>query len=152
MSIMRAVPISRGTRTEPPPPTKMPRVPSGQRVIGRSLCDADVRRGRKLEPAADHCAVQDRHDRNLAEFDAVEGPVPGARMRNTLRDIAFGQFAEIEAGGKMLAFGGEDHRLDPFGQRVEERLDAENGRIVERIALVRALQAAGWRCRRGARP
>src|SRR5947208_13637441 len=30
MSCMRAKPISRATRTEPPPPMKMPRVPSGK--------------------------------------------------------------------------------------------------------------------------
>jgi hypothetical protein len=29
MSVMRATPISRGSRTDPPPPTKMPRWPSG---------------------------------------------------------------------------------------------------------------------------
>jgi len=29
MSVILATPISRGSRTDPPPPTKMPRWPSG---------------------------------------------------------------------------------------------------------------------------
>ncbi len=59
-------------------------------------------------------------------------------MRDALRDVALGEFAEIEPGGEVLALGGQHHRLDPLGQRLEERFDAEHGRIVERIALVRA--------------
>ncbi len=61
-------------------------------------------------------------------------------MRDALRHVALGEFAQIEPGGEMLAFGGQHDGPDVFGQRVEERLDAENGRVVERVALVRARQ------------
>ena len=50
----------------------------GQRVIGRALRDADVRRRRKLEPAADHRAMHHGDDRHASEFDLVEDAMPDA--------------------------------------------------------------------------
>ncbi len=49
--------------------------------------------------------------------------------------VAFRQFGQIEAGGKMLAVAVEHDRADVLRQRREKRLDARNGRIVERVAL-----------------
>ena len=111
-----------------------------QRVVGRSLSHSDVARRGEFEPAAHHRAMQHGHHRHLAELNAVESAVPGTRMRDALRDVALGEFAQIKPGGEMLALRRQHHRLDCTGKCVEERLDSENGRIVERIALVRARQ------------
>ena len=50
------------------------------------------------------------------------------------------QFAQIEPGGKMLALAVQQHRADAVRQRGEEGLDAENGLVVERVALLRPRQ------------
>ena len=110
----------------------------GQRVIGRALGDADVRRGRKLQPAADHRAVHHGDDRHAAELDLVEDAVPDARMRDAFLGREHLQLGEVEAGGEMLALGVEHHGLHARGQRLEERLEPEHGRVVERIALLGA--------------
>ena len=58
-------------------------------------------------------------------------------MPDSFDDVALGQFAEIEACGKMLAGAVDHHGLDVLRQRLEEGLDAENGGVVERISLLR---------------
>ena len=108
-----------------------------QRVIGRALGDAHMRGRRKLQPAADHRAVQHGDHRHLAELDLLEGAMPEPGMGDALRDVALLQFAQVEAGGEMLAFAGEQHGADVVGQRGEESFDAEDGLVVERVALVR---------------
>ena len=108
----------------------------GQRVVGGTLRDADVRRGRKLQPAADHRAMHHGDDRHAAELDLVEDAVPDGRMRNALFGAQHFQLGQIEAGGEMLAFGVQHDGFHARGQRVEERLDAEHGRVVQRIALL----------------
>ena len=61
-------------------------------------------------------------------------------MGDALLDVALFQLAQIEAGGKMLAFACEQHGADAVGQRREEGLDADDGLVVERVALVRPLE------------
>ena len=95
-----------------------------------------MRRGGKLEPAADHRAVQHRDDRHAAELDALEGAMPGPRMLDAGEGVALGQFGQIEPGAEMLALAGEHDGADVLRQRAEESLDAAHGRIVERVALL----------------
>ena len=64
----------------------------------------------------------------------------GARVLDALEHVALGQFGQIEAGGKMLTVASEHHGADAVGQVGEKRLDARDGRIVERIALFGAGQ------------
>ena len=56
----------------------------GQRVIGRPLGDAHVRRGGKLKTAADHRAVQNSHGRHLAELNFLECSMPEVRNAQCL--------------------------------------------------------------------
>jgi hypothetical protein len=63
-----------------------------------------MRRRGEFEPAADHRTVQHRDHRHAAEFDAVEGAMPGPRMRNPGNGRAIDQFGQIEPGAEMLAF------------------------------------------------
>ncbi len=112
----------------------------GQRVVGRALGDAHVRGCGKLEPAADHRAVQHRDHRRLAELDVLECAVPARRMLDAFGGVALGELGEIEARGEVLAFAVEHHGLDVFGQRGEERLQPQHSGVVERVALVRTLQ------------
>src|SRR5260370_75640 len=111
-----------------------------QRVIGGCLGYADVARGGDFEPAADDRAVQHRDYGCLAELDALERTVPAARMGDALRDVARGELGQIEARAEMLALGGEHDGLDRVRQCGEERLDAEYGRVVDRVALFRPRQ------------
>ena len=52
-------------RTDPPPPTKMPRWPSGKRKECRFIGDPDVRGRSNFEPAADGRAFQGCHEGNM---------------------------------------------------------------------------------------
>ena len=61
-------------------------------------------------------------------------------MLDAGRHVALGQFGEIEAGAEIVAFAGQHHGADAVRDRGEERLDAEHGRIIERIALFRTRQ------------
>ena len=56
-------------------------------------------------------------------------------MLDAGKDVALGQFGQIEPGAEMIAFAGEHHGADIVRQRAEERLDAAHRRIVERVAL-----------------
>ncbi len=47
---------------------------------------------------------------------------------------------EIEPGGEMLAFARQQHAARAFRRRAEECLDAEDGVVVERVALLRPVQ------------
>ena len=111
-----------------------------QRVIGRALGHAHMRGGGQFQPAADHRAMQHGDHRHLAELDLLEGAVPEPGMGDALGDVVLLEFAEIEAGGEMLALAMQQHGADAVRQRGEEGLDAENGLVVERIALVRTRQ------------
>ena len=57
-SIARALPTSRASRCVPPVPGSTPSATSGNRSCRRPSRDADVRRHRHFEPAADRVAVQ----------------------------------------------------------------------------------------------
>jgi hypothetical protein len=81
--------------------------------------------------------VQHRDHRHLAEFDALEGAMPAARMGYALRGAAFGKLGEIEARTEMVTLAGDDDCPDRLRQCGEERLYSEHGRIVDGIALLR---------------
>jgi hypothetical protein len=99
--------------------------------------------------------MQRRDHRHAPELDAIEGPVPQARMRDALGQVARGQFVEVETGAEMLALPVQHHHADVLRQAVEEGLDPEHGRIVNGVALVGAREpqqrnrAAPLRCERG---
>src|SRR5262249_36190191 len=57
---------------------------------------------------------------------------------DALTDPALLDLAEVEPGGEVRAFGGEHDCLDVVGKPAEIGLDAQNGPIVERIALFAA--------------
>ncbi len=61
-------------------------------------------------------------------------------MRDAGKSIALGKLGQIEAGGKMLAFAGQNDGADPLRQRREEGFDAGHHAIVERIAFVGAVE------------
>src|SRR5262245_65469601 len=92
----------------------------------------------KLEPAADHGAMQGRDHRHLAELDALEGAVPQPRMLDALADPALPDLAEVEPGGEVRSLGGEHHRLDAVVEPGEIALDADDRPIIERVALLAA--------------
>ncbi len=100
---MRDVPISRGTRTEPPPPTKDAANALWQRIKRGALGDAHMRGRRKFKAAADDRAMQYGDDRHLAEFHLVEDAMPRTRMAHAILDAVDPQFGQVEAGGKVLA-------------------------------------------------
>src|SRR4029079_10701820 len=72
---------------------------------------------------------------------AIEHPVPHLRMPQPLGRVLFGQFGEIEAGGKMVADAVDNHGAGVVGKAGEAVLDRENDAVVERIALGRAVEA-----------
>ena len=53
---------------------------------------------------------------------------------------------KVEAGGKVRAFAGEDDGANILRQAGEERLEPQHGRIVERVALLRAGKAQMGDC------
>ena len=89
----------------------------------------------EFQPAADHRALEDGDDGNGAEFDFLEAAMPGTRMKHAGRHVAFGDFAEIEAGGEIGAVA-VDHRGAHICRNVGEagfqRLDRF---VVDRVAL-----------------
>ena len=103
--------------------------------------------GGKLEPAADHRAVQHRHHRHLAEFESLEHAMPMREWCDAFGGVALGQFAQIEAGGEMLALAVQHDGLDVVRQRREEGLDAADGRVVDARCASAAATAAESRCR-----
>ncbi len=63
----------------------------GQRVVGRLLGDAHVRRSGKLKTAADHRAMQNSDGRDFTELNFLKRFVPEPGMRDALCNIAFFQ-------------------------------------------------------------
>src|SRR5579871_1876115 len=110
-------------------------------VVGRALGDPDMACSGELEAAAYDRAMKNRHHRRPAELYALESAMPGPRMRNPGRDVALCEFGEIEPGAEMLALAVDDDGFDVVGDGREEVLNALNGGVVQRVALVRATQA-----------
>ena len=71
--------------------------PLRKRVVSRAFRHADMHRGGKLQPAADHRAVQHGDDRHFAELNAFERTMPRARMRDAAEDVALFKLGEVEA-------------------------------------------------------
>src|SRR5262249_19884988 len=111
-----------------------------QRVVSRTLRDADMRRGSELKSAADHCAMQDGNHRHRAELNLAESPVPESRMGNALANVSLFQFRQVEARREMFAFAGDQHAADILWQRCEELLDAYDGLVIECIAFLRPIE------------
>ena len=99
-----------------------------------------ARRG-KLKPAADHRAVQHRDHRHLAELDLLEHAMPHARMlRRLRRRCARSVRSRSRPAEKCSPSPWITTALMSFGSACEERLDAEDGGVVERVALLRPRQ------------
>ena len=83
---MRATPIKRGSRTAAADIN-----PAGtfrQCVKSRTLGNAYMRSGGKLESTADDGAMQNGDHWHLAELNLLECAVPQSGMGNALRDVA----------------------------------------------------------------
>ena len=113
----------------------------GQRVVGAAFGDADVRRTRELEPAADDGAVQHRDHRDAAELDLLERRMPSARMHQAVGDAALGELRQIETCAEVLAFAAEHDHVHRVRQVDEGGVQLGDQRIVERVALGRAIEA-----------
>src|SRR5690242_8695426 len=61
-------------------------------------------------------------------------------MGDAAEYVTLFQLGEIEAGAEMLAVAGEHDRADVRRQRLEERYHALHQRVVQRIALLGAMQ------------
>ena len=111
----------------------------GQPVVRALLGDADVRRGRELEAAADNGTVQHRDHRHAAVLDALERGVPGPGMQHRLGDAALLQLREVEPRAEVLAVAAEDDGAGVARQLVEGDLQLRTS------GSLRALRFAGRR-------
>ena len=111
-----------------------------QCIERRALGDAHMRGCRKLKAAADDGAMQHGDNRHLAEFHLVEDAMPRTRVAHAVFDAVDAQFGQVEAGGEMIAVAVQHDALHVFRQRVEQRFQTEHGFVVERIALLRAVE------------
>ena len=99
-----------------------------------------------------HRAMQHSDHRHLAELDFFEGAMPARGMCDALRDIALLDLVEVEAGREVFALGYEQHAACAVRHGAEECVDAQDGLVVQRIALVRPVEPqyrdmAAWRTR-----
>ena len=90
-----------------------------KRVVSRAFRHADMHRGRKLQPAADHRAVQHGDDRHFAELNAFERTMPRTRMRDAAEHVALFKLGEVEAGAEMIAVAGQ-HDGANFGRQASK--------------------------------
>ncbi len=129
-------------RTEPPPPTKIPRWPSRQGEEGRLVGHAHLRRGGDLEPAADAGALERGDERNLSASDQVEAAIPlSAPAARCARLVPGGGFGEVEAGGEIVAVTMDHPGFGLLG-RTEGRLpQLRHDDPVDGVALVGAIEA-----------
>src|SRR5262249_2671259 len=111
-----------------------------ERVIGRALRDPDMARRRELEAAAHDRAMEHRHHRHPAELDALEGAMPGSRMRDPGRDVALAQLGKVEPGAELLALAVDDDSFDAIGHCGEQMFYSPDGIVIERVTLVLACQ------------
>ena len=95
----------------------------------------------ELEPAADHRAVQHRHDRNPAELDARERLVPHPRVQYALGSGPLAELGEIEPGAEVVAGAVQHDGAHALGRRGEEIAEPLDGGIVQRVALGGAVEA-----------
>jgi hypothetical protein len=133
MSVILETPISRGSRTEPPP--------LGQREIGTGFGDANMRRTGEFQPTADHRTAQCGDHRHAAVLNPVEHPMPHLRMPQAVGGILLGQFRQIEPGREMIADAMDHHRADAVGDGREAMLDLQHDAVVQRIAFGGAIEA-----------
>jgi hypothetical protein len=61
--------------------------------------------------------------------------MPQARVLHTSLNVALSQLGQVEPGREMLALAAEQHRARFLWYGAEESLDAEHGRVVERVPL-----------------
>ena len=108
-----------------------------QRVIGRTLGDADMRGRGKLKAAANHRAMQHGDNRHLSELNLLEGAMPQTGMGDALRDVAF-VFSSDKSrpAEKCSPWPTQRHRTDAVRQRREELFDPDNGFVIERVAFL----------------
>jgi len=114
-----------------------------QREIGRGFGDANMGCAGKLQPAADHRALEGRNHGHVAILNAVEHSVPHLRVQQSAGGVTLGQLGEIKPGGEMIADAMDDDRADTLRQRRKAVADGLNDAVIERIALGRAVQPYG---------
>ena len=97
-----------------------------------------MRRRRKLEPAADHRAMQRRDHRRGAELHRVQRRMPHARMEHAGPGIALLELGKVQARAEMIAFAVEHDRAHRVRQVLEDVPDGEDHAVADRVALGRA--------------
>ena len=140
MSAIRCAPISRGTRTEPPPPTNRPALPLGQRVERARLGHPQVRGRRQLQPAADHRALEHGDHRDACRTRSRANARCHIReCCSALERVALGQLGEVEPGAEVVALGvAGRRRARPPGGAAKNASMPEHGR--------RRRGRCAWRC------
>ena len=107
--------------------------------IGGRLGDADVRGAGKLEPAADHRALQRGNHGHAAVLNAVEDTVPHLRMAQAFGGVVLGQLRQVEAGGEMVADAVDHNGASVIREFCKALADGENNAVVQRVALGRTV-------------
>ncbi len=112
----------------------------GQLIERRRLGDADMGRGRDLEPAAEHHPGHRRDHGNRAELDLLRRPVPGTRHRLRLGCAHDLELGDVETGAEVIAGAGQHHDPDAVGGCREEAFDGGDQRGVDGVPLVRTVE------------
>jgi uncharacterized protein (DUF1778 family) len=94
----------------------------------------------EFEAAADHRAVEHRHHRHTAELDALENPVPAARMRDALRRRTIRKLGEVQSRAEMLACAAQHQGLDACRQAADAGIELLDHGVTQCVALRRTIQ------------
>src|SRR5256884_574159 len=144
MSIMRAVPMRRGKRTAPPPPTKMPRLPSGSAgknasmpdTVGSSMAlrfSARARKSTAMSPR--RSALSERGSCTSKPLADLLTAIPTA-LKSCVRSVTFLRkpvkrsyhLVDVEPDRELLARAGSERQnpVEP-GQRRVGGLEPHHG-------------------------
>ena len=107
-----------------------------QRVEGARLGHPDVGGGREFQTTADHRALEHRDHRQRAVFDPIEHPMPHPGMLQRGERIPLGQFRQVQARREMVAVRVQHDRPDTNRRCREERLQAQDGLVVQRVTFL----------------
>ena len=143
MSCMRANPISRAMRTEPPPPTKMPRAPSGNAKNVVSSATRTCAHAAISKSAAERRAVQCGDDRDLPARDRFHLGTAGDSETAASSGRSSKTFWPTRGRARR-----KSSRRGRRGSRTWPRSGARDRRAqlfaqirIERVALVRAIES-----------
>ena len=137
---MRASVIRRAIRTEPEPPTKMPRWPSGSAKKAVRSATRICVDGGKLQPAADDGAVQRGDEWDRAALDRVEDRVPAAGAVDAFDRRFFGVLGNVEASGEMIAFSVDYRRPRLAARTHDRRRQFLDHRVGDCVPFLRAIE------------